>query len=111
MPILRTVPSIRIINGHTIETSECAIVSEYEYITYGESTIIVKGIPSCKLRLNSTNTDHVVIKALTNVLIITDKGLIDEQYNEIEINKGACVELRYVGGNWYILSSDGLKLD
>jgi hypothetical protein len=111
MSILRTIPSIRIINGFRIETSECSIISEYEYTTCGESTIIVKGVPSCELNLNSDNTDHVVIKALTNVLIIADKGLIDEQYNEIEINKGTCVELRYVGGNWYVLSSDGLKLD
>jgi hypothetical protein len=109
MPVLRTIPSTRVINGTTVQTSECAIVSEYEYLTYGESTIVVKGVSSCKLRLNSSNTDHVVIKALTKVLILPDRGSIDEEYDEIELNKGACVEFRYIGGCWYILSSDGLK--
>ena len=42
MPILRTVPSIRIINGHTIETSECAILSECEYITIVKSKNKIK---------------------------------------------------------------------
>jgi hypothetical protein len=25
------------------------------------------------------------------------------------VDKFACIEFRFVGGNWYILSSDGLK--
>jgi hypothetical protein len=37
-------------------------------------------------------------------------GLIDEQYDEILIERGAAVELFRVDGNWYILSSDGVKL-
>ncbi len=38
-------------------------------------------------------------------------GLIDEQYEEMFIDKGACVELFKVEGNWYVISSDGLKLE
>ena len=38
-------------------------------------------------------------------------SLIDDQYEEIEIDNGACVELEYVEGNWYIISSDGMKLE
>jgi len=45
------------------------------------------------------------------VTIRPDKSKIDEQYDEVEIGKGACVEFHFIGGNWYILSSDGLKLD
>jgi hypothetical protein len=29
--------------------------------------------------------------------------------NEINIEKGACVELYYAFGSWFIVSSDGLK--
>jgi hypothetical protein len=43
------------------------------------------------------------------VTIKTTNGLIDEEYDEIVTSKGACVELRFIGGNWYIMSSDGLK--
>jgi hypothetical protein len=35
--------------------------------------------------------------------------LIDEEYREINIEKGACVELYYAFGGWFIVSSDGLK--
>ena len=38
-------------------------------------------------------------------------GQIDEQYDEILIDKGSCVEFFRVDGNWYIISSDGLKLE
>ena len=35
--------------------------------------------------------------------------LSDEDYDEIIADQYACIEFRFVGGNWYILSSDGLK--
>ena len=34
-----------------------------------------------------------------------------EDWDEISIGKGACVELQNVNGVWYILSSDGIKMD
>ena len=37
-------------------------------------------------------------------------GKIDDEYDEILIDRGACVEFAYVAGGWYILSSDGLKM-
>jgi len=46
---------------------------------------------------------------MTKVLIIPDVGRIDETYDEIMLDTGACVEFRFCVGNWYILSSDGLK--
>jgi hypothetical protein len=60
--------------------------------------------------LDQNTTEHVVIKTLTKVLILPMMGQIDEQYDEILIDKGACVEFFRVDGNWYIISSDGLKL-
>lgn len=57
------------------------------------------------------NTDHIRIKSFANALLIPDMGLIDEEYEKISLSKGACVELKLIMGNWYILSSDGLKLN
>ena len=110
MAVLRSIPSTRIINGIEIKTSESVLISELSYVTNGEYVIVIKGVPSCDLKLDSTTTDHVVIKALTKVIIIPDTNKIDEKYDEIEINVGACVELYFTGGCWYILSSDGMKL-
>jgi hypothetical protein len=82
-----------------------------EHRTNGEEFILVKDVPNCKFILDQSSTEHIVIKALTKVLIVPFMGLIDEQYDEILIDKGAAVEFFKVDGNWYILSSDGLKLE
>ena len=50
----------------------------------------------------------MVVKALTDVLVIAD-SLIDEQFDEVELTNGSCVEFKKIGEYWYILSSDGLK--
>lgn len=109
MSVVKTIPTQRIIHGNIIETSESALVSESSYSTNGESCIVVRGIDVCTLTLNSLTTDHTVIKALSKVRLLPDKGKIDEEYDEIVLDKFACVELRFINGNWYILSSDGLK--
>jgi len=82
-----------------------------EHRTNGEEFILVKDVPNCKIILDQNTTEHVVIKTLTKVLILPIMGQIDEQYDEIFIDKGACVEFFKVDGNWYIISSDGLKLE
>ena len=87
------------------------IVTTPEYRTNGEEFILVKDVPNSKIILDQTSTEHIVIKALTKVLIVPFMGLIDEQYDEILIDRGAAVEFFRVDGNWYILSSDGLKLE
>jgi predicted Kef-type K+ transport protein len=110
MPLLRSIPSKRIINGVEINTSENLLISESFYKTNGEYAIVIKGVDFCELLLDSKTSDHVVVKALTRVLIKPDKNKIDEEFEEVEINKGACVEFYFMGGSWYILSSDGLKL-
>ena len=82
-----------------------------EHRTNGEELILVKDVDYCKILLDQNTTEHVVIKTLTKVLILPMMGQIDEQYDEILIDKGACVEFFRVDGGWYIISSDGLKLE
>jgi hypothetical protein len=110
MAIIKTIPVEKIINGNKVRTSESAIVSEKKYTTNGEYSIVVRDIPLCDLYLNSSTTDKIKIKAMTDILIIPDKGKIDEEWDEIQLEKGACIELVNINQGWYILSSDGVKL-
>jgi hypothetical protein len=109
MAIVKTIPSRKIIGGVAIETSEISVVSEREYITTGESCVVVRGVSESIITLDSKTTDHVVVKSMTRLIIKPDIGKIDEDYDEIVADRYACIEFRFVGGNWYILSSDGLK--
>ena len=109
MAIIKNIPSRRIINGVAIDTSEIAIVSETEYKTTGEYVIIVKGVHESNIILDSKTSDHVVVKAMCPVNVKPDTGKIDEEWDEIALDKFSCVEFRFAGGNWMILSSDGLK--
>jgi hypothetical protein len=109
MSIIRTIPSQRLINGEVINTSEVSLVSEREYQTNGEECIIVRGVSESVVTLNSKTTDHIVVKAMTMITIKPDIGKIDEDYDEIVMDRYACVEFRFCGNAWYILSSDGLK--
>jgi hypothetical protein len=109
MAIIKSIPSRKIINGLIIDSSEISVVSELDYKTNGESCIIVRGVSESVITLNSITTDHVVIKSMTKVTIKPDVGKIDEDYDELVADQYACIEFRFVGGNWYILSSDGLK--
>lgn len=110
MSIIKSIPKEKIINGTRVRTSEYSVVSEEEYKTNGEYAIIITGVSNCKLKLDSTTTDRVKIKAMTNVLILPDINSIDEEWDEITLEKGACVEFVFINKNWYILSSDGLKI-
>jgi DNA integrity scanning protein DisA with diadenylate cyclase activity len=109
MPIIKSIPIQRRINGLVVNTSEVSIVSEREYKTMGEECIIVKGLFEATIYLDSSTTEHIVIKALIQTIIKPLVGKIDEQYDEIFADKGSCIEFRFCEGNWYILSSDGLK--
>ena len=109
MAIIKTIPSRRIINGNVINTSEVSVVSELDYRTNGEECIIVRGVSESVIILDSRTTDHIVVKSMTKLTIKPDIGKIDEDYDELVADKYACIEFRFVGGNWYILSSDGLK--
>lgn len=109
MAIIKTIPSRRIINGEVINTSEVSIVSERDYVTNGEECIIVRNVAESTIILDSKTTDHIVVKAMTRITIKPDVGKIDEDYDEIVADKYACIEFRFCSGNWYVLSSDGLK--
>lgn len=109
MAIVKSIPSVRIINGVRIQTSEVALVSESSYMVQGEACIVVRGVSDSILTLNSNTSDHIVVKSMTKLLVVPDVGLIDEEFDEVELDRFACVEFRFVRGNWYILSSDGLK--
>ena len=110
MAVIRNTPSERVVNGKLIVSSESAIVSDNTFTTRGEGIVIVKNVDSCKVTLDHTTTDHVTIKALTKVLILPLIGKVDDEFDEILIDKGACVEFAFCSGGWYILSSDGLKI-
>ena len=87
------------------------IVNTPTYTTNGEYLLIVKDVDFCELYLDGITTESIKIKVLTKVSIKPINSLIDNLYDEIEIENGACVELEYFDGGWYIISSDGMKLE
>jgi hypothetical protein len=87
------------------------VVRQNKYTTNGESLILVKDVDECRITLNGDTTEHIIVKTLTKVYIDTTRNKIDEYYDEIFIDKGACVEFYLLEDNWYIVSSDGLKLE
>lgn len=111
MAIIRSIPTERLVNGYPIKSSQRAIVSDSQFRTSGEEYVVIKSVNSCKVMLDHTTTDKVKIKALTKVLILPTSGRIDEEFDEIALDKGACVEFVFLTNNWYIMSSDGIKLD
>ena len=86
------------------------IVSELHYTSNGEKLIISKNIKETTITLDSTKNSQVIIKSLTNVRLLPDIGKIDEEWDEIALDKGSCVEFVFINKSWYILSSDGLKI-
>jgi hypothetical protein len=114
MPVSKEKPTRKtVIRGNraiTIDTFETSVVSDEFYSTMGEFLIVIRDVNNCKVRLDSTTTDKIKIKTLTNCVIMPDVGRIDDDWDEISIGRGACVELQNVRGVWYILSSDGLKM-
>lgn len=115
MPIIRNKPIRKTVfrgeRSINLDTFDTVIISDEIYKTKGENLIIVKDVNQSKIKLDSTTTDKIKIKTLTNCTIIPDINRIDEEWDEISVGKGACVELQHVGGVWYILSSDGMKLE
>jgi hypothetical protein len=115
MPILKNKPIRKtVFRGNrsvNLDTFDTIIISDEMYKTNGENLLIVREVSQSKVKLDSTTTDRIKIKTLTNCTIIPDLNRIDEEWDEISVGKGACVELQNVNGVWYILSSDGMKLD
>jgi hypothetical protein len=109
MAIQRSIPMSRMISGNVLHTSEICLVSELEYTTNGEALIVTKELEEITINLNNETTDHIIIKALTKTRIVSLFGKIDEEFKELQIDKGASVELYFSFGHWYIVSSDGIK--
>ena len=86
------------------------VVSQDYYVTNGETLIIVKDVETCKIFLDSNTTEKIIIKTLTHCIIMPDQNRIDEDWGQLDIDRGACVQFQHVDGIWYILSSDGIKL-
>jgi hypothetical protein len=86
------------------------IITEPAYVTGEEVLLIVKDVDYSEVTLNSSINKKITIKSLTSVLIKSDIGSIDMEWDELLLEKGACVQFQFVEGNWYILSSDGLKM-
>ena len=89
---------------------EYKIVSEPNYSSNGEKLIIAKNVNETIIVLDSTKNQKITVKVLTNVTIRPDMNKIDEEWDELQLDWGACVQFQFVEGNWYILSSDGLKM-
>jgi hypothetical protein len=86
------------------------IITTPTFITGEETILIVKNVDECNITLNSQKSNRVVVKSLTTVIVKSDVGQIDEDWDELLLEKGACVQFQFVEGNWYIISSDGLKM-
>jgi hypothetical protein len=87
------------------------IVNTPDYKVSNETLLIVRGTDESIITLNSVDNHMIIVKSLTTVLVRPDIGKIDEEWDELMMEKGSCVQLFFVDGNWYILSSDGLKMD
>lgn len=85
------------------------VVTSPTFTTGEETILIIKNVDECQITLNSQKSERVVVKSLTTVIVKSDVGQIDEDWDELLLEKGACVQFQFVEGNWYITSSDGLK--
>ena len=87
------------------------VVNTPEYKVSNETLLIVRGTDESTITLNSVDNHMIIVKSLTTVLVKPDIGKIDEEWDELMMEKGSGVQLFFVDGNWYILSSDGLKIN
>jgi hypothetical protein len=105
---LETLSKIRKIEPVTNITK---VVYTQQFTVNNEDLLLVKTNESATIFLNEDSNDFVTIKSLTNTTIRPINSKIDEDYDELTIGKGACVELQKIDGGWYIMSSDGIKMD
>lgn len=105
MPVIKTISNKK---NSSVGGSVTSVVILPKYKTKGEEYIITKDVTLCEVHLDSQTTDKVTIKSMTDTLIIGDYP-IDEEFYEVELQKGSSIELKFVRNAWYIMSSDGLK--
>jgi hypothetical protein len=94
---------------HIILEPEPSSTEQNIYQTLDENFILVTENFNGEIILNNATTEHIVVKCLGYVIIKPLKNKIDNEYDEIELGKGSCVEFLLVEDRWYIISSDGLK--
>ena len=97
----RIIPTIIHLNN----VSEEPIIDE----KIDEMIIIVRDVEDNKITLESSKHKFIIIKSLIDSTILPDINKIDEEWDELLLNKGACVHLQFIEDTWYILSSDGFK--
>lgn len=73
-----------------------------EFVVLTEDTTFV---------LNHTKTKNYIVKSLANCNIEPDTGLIDREWESLEMLPESCVEFRFYEplSTWMIVSSDGVK--
>lgn len=86
------------------------VVDTPVYMTDDEEFILVKNTVE-RVILDNKKTNQITIKALSPVVVSCTENKIDEEYDEILLEKGSCVQLVKLNNIWYIVSSDGLKLN
>ena len=94
-----------------METHEVTILDQEKYSTNGEELIIIKNVDFSEIILDSNRNHTITIKTLTNCVVKPDINKIDEDWDEIELKRGSCVQFHFADDTWYILSSDGIKID
>jgi hypothetical protein len=78
-----------------------------DYVTTTTRYIIAK--KDLTITLDDGTLKRFYIKSMANITIVPSDGLIDEEWEEIEMGPQSSIELIAHNGNWYVLSSDGLK--
>jgi hypothetical protein len=100
----RMSPSIVVVNGQETPQENTQKLNK-------EVLIVVRDSENSEVILNSVDYTHVIVKSLIKTLIKPDIGLIDEDWHELLLEKGSCVQFQFVEDTWLILSSDGIKFD
>jgi hypothetical protein len=86
------------------------VVEKPVYQTDNEEFILVKNTVE-KIILDNKRTGQITIKSLSTVVVTCTENKIDEEYDELILERGSCVQLLKLNNIWYIISSDGLKLN
>jgi hypothetical protein len=84
------------------------IIITEDYTTTTTRYIIAKK-DDITITLDDTNLKRYYIKSMSEISVVPTQGLIDEEWQEIKMGPQSSIELIAYEGNWYVLSSDGLK--
>ena len=91
------------------EVDSITKVVSTDYKTNGEYLIVVTS--DATITLDSSIDTKIKIKSLASTLVIPDKGLIDNKWENVELDGDSSVEFVFVSelDYWVIVSSDGIK--